>query len=113
MTQVTFDDGDVEDMDFRELLACRASRPIRPNPVRGRQLCALELFSGCGIVTQAFADLRWRVKSIDNALSSYATTIADIMHLNFDEHVGMVPDFIWASPPCFTYSLMAGKLPCY
>lgn len=98
-------------MDFNELLFWRASRPTRP-PVRGRQLCALELFSGCSIVTQAFADRRWRVKSIDNSMLSNATTIADIMQLNFDEDVGMVPDFIWASPPCFTYSLLAGKCPC-
>jgi hypothetical protein len=94
-------------MDLTELKLWRASRPTRP-PV-GRQLCALELFSGEGIVTQAFADRRWRVRSIDNSMSSNATTIADVMQLNFDKDVGMMPDFIWASPPCFTYSLLAGK----
>ncbi|CAB9507585.1 expressed unknown protein [Seminavis robusta] len=108
MWQVTFTDGDVEDMDFLALLEHRASRPIRPHPVRGRMLCALELFSGEGIVTQAFADRRWRVKSIDNSYKSYATNMVDIMDLDFDKHLGMVPDFIWASPPCTTYSLMAG-----
>jgi hypothetical protein len=96
-------------MDFTELRLWRASRPTGPHPTRGRQLCALELFSGCSIVTQAFADRRWRVRSIDNSVFSNATTIADIMRLNYDEHVGMVPDFIWASPPCFTYSHLAGK----
>jgi site-specific DNA-cytosine methylase len=96
-----------DDMDYIELKLWRANRPTHP-PV-GRQLCALELFSGQGSVTQAFADHRWRVKSIDNSMSSNATTIADIMQLDFDKDVGMVPDFIWASPPCFTYSHLAGK----
>ena len=90
---------------FRELLACHASRLIQPDLVGGQQLCALEV--------QQMWYLWWRVESINNTLSSFATTIADIMHLNFDEHVGMVPEFIWASPPCFMYSLMADKRCCW
>jgi hypothetical protein len=107
-----YDDGDTHDMDFMELLFWRASRPTRP-PVRGRQLCALELFSGESMVTEAFADRRWRVKRIDISNWSNATSIADIMQLDFDEDVGMGPDFIWASPPCFTYPLPAGKSPIF
>ena len=44
--EVTFDDGDVDDMDWNELFRCRADRPLRLAPCRGRQLQSLELFSG-------------------------------------------------------------------
>lgn len=124
--EVTFDDGDAEDMDWYELIACRADRSVRPNPVRGRQLAALELFSGCSIVSQEFAERKWKVKSFDNSPSSYATNKVSVMDLQRpsdasttdqispeDACFGLgtafgVPDFIWASPPCFTYSLLAG-----
>lgn len=107
--EVTFEDGATEDLDFNELVKWRANRPMKPHPVRGRQLCALELFSGCGIVTQEFATRNWMVKSIDNSIRSHATNLVDIMALKYDEHLGMVPDFIWASPECITYSLLAGE----
>lgn len=108
---VLFDDGDYEDMDYMELFQCRASRPLRLNPVRGRQLCSLELFSGCGIISQEFAERKWKVRSIDNDPRSYATDKVDIMKMTF-ENIGMVPDFIWASPPCFTYSNMVSVFTC-
>jgi hypothetical protein len=98
-----------EQWDWEELLDNRASRPLHPHPATGRSMCFLELFSGCGIVTQKFADRDWRVKSIDNAVHSSAIHLVDIMNLNYDEHLGMLPDCIWASPPCFTYSNLTGK----
>eukprot|EP00977_Amphora_coffeiformis_P011157 scaffold2667_cov237-Amphora_coffeaeformis.AAC.6 len=107
MWEVTFDDGEKEDMDFEELMACWAGRSTRTNPIRGRQLCFLELFSGCGAVTQEFAERKWRVRSIDNDDRSFATDRVDIMKLQYLD-MGMVPDVIWASPPCFTYSNLAG-----
>lgn len=106
------DDGDTEDMDFFELQRHYAGRPIRSHPVRGRELCALELFCGCNIVSQEFAEHKWRVRSIDNCPKSYATDQVDIMKLKYED-IGFVPDFIWASPPCFTYSNMAGKQHSY
>lgn len=108
MWEVTFDDGEVEDMDFNELMMHDANRPTRTHPVRGRQLCALELFSGCGMLTQEFANRKWRVRSFDNSPTSYATDKSDIMKMRFED-LGKVPDFMWASPPCFTYSPLAGK----
>ena len=107
MWEVTYDDGDKEDLDFFELMASWAGRSIRTNPARGRQLCFLELFSGCGAVTQEFAERKWRVRSIDNDERSCSTDKVDIMKLEYLD-IGMVPDVIWASPPCFTYSLLAG-----
>lgn len=83
MWEVTWDgpDGTKDDLDFQELLECRASRPTRTHPIRGRQLFSLELFSGCGVVTQHFAERKWRVRSIDNSPTSYATDTVDIMGL--------------------------------
>jgi hypothetical protein len=122
--EVTFDDGSEEDMTWSELLHSRASRPTRINPVRGRQLAMLELFSGCGMVSQEFAELKWRVRSVDSSWDSYATDKVSIMDINvpgMDEACPrsgkkddiyelldhFVPDFTWASPPCFTYSVLA------
>jgi hypothetical protein len=134
MWEVTFDDdGDVEHMDFQQLLECRASRPMRHHPVRGRQvsftrvlfvtlstvkslnfvfvfgkLTFLELFSGCGVVTQEFCDRRWRVRSVDNDPTTFPTDRVDFTKLTFDSVGPTLPDCIWMSPPCFTYSNMAG-----
>jgi site-specific DNA-cytosine methylase len=96
-------------MDWEELPRCRADRPVRTHPVRGRPLQCLELFSGCGVVTQEFADRKWTVRSVDTDRSSNATDKVSVMDLDVEfRSIGFVPDFIWASPPCFTYSNMAG-----
>jgi hypothetical protein len=46
MWEVTFDDGDIDDMDWNDLFRCRADRPTRTAPCRGRRLQSLELFCG-------------------------------------------------------------------
>jgi hypothetical protein len=97
----------MEYMTFSELLACDANRPIRSAPSCGRELCALELFCGCGVVSQEFARLNFRVRSVDNSPKSYATDKVDIMKITYD-NIGFVPDFIWASPPCQCYSNLGG-----
>lgn len=104
---VRWDQGGEDDMTFIELQECFACRPRRSHPARGRELYALELFSGCSIVSQEFARMRFRVRSIDIDLSSNASDKVDIMKLTFD-NIGNVPDVIWASPPCRTYSNLAG-----
>jgi hypothetical protein len=127
--EVTFEDGEGasrEDMTWSELLLSRANRSSRFDPVLGRQLVMLELFSGCGMVSQEFAELKWKVRSVDSSFDSYATDKVSIMDIPvpgiddtytksgkgldslFDLLEHFVPDFIWASPPCFTYSLLAG-----
>ena len=107
MWEVIDQDGSVDDMDWYELLQVRADRPTRTHPFRGRQLNCLELFSGCGMISQEFAERKWRVRSVDNSLRSHATDRLDVMKFELKD-IGFVPDFIWASPPCFTYSIMAG-----
>jgi len=101
--EVEFVEGDKEDWTFDELRQYRASRPIRTHPVRGRQLCALELFCGCGVMTQAFCEKKWQVRSLDNNPKSAATDIVSIMNLKW-ENIGVVPDYMHASPPCHTFS---------
>lgn len=64
------------------------------------------------MLTQAFADLKWRVTSIDVDARSNATIKISIMAINpgkIYQTIDCVPDFIWASPPCQTYSKAAGK----
>ena len=105
--EVTFEDGDVDDMTWDELFQCRADRPLRTVPSRGRQLQMVELFSGRGVVSQEFCERRWMVESYDNNEWSNATEKEDILKVSV-ENMHFVPDFVWASPPCHTYSLMAG-----
>lgn len=109
MWTVTFDDQSTkEEYDWFELLRCRASRPIiNFESCRGRPLNALELFCGEGIVTQEFCERKFNVKSIDINSDSYATNVLDIRTARYKD-IGFVPDFIWASPPCTTFSNLAG-----
>lgn len=58
--KVEYEDGDQEDMELDELLRVRIGRPRLPAPVRGRAFQMLELFSGRGIVTQAFFARQWK-----------------------------------------------------
>jgi hypothetical protein len=103
--EVTYEDGRQDDLNWKELLMARADRPLRSRPVRGRPLYCLELFSGCGsIMSTEFAERGWITRSIDiDGLSKNAMDKDDIVGLELTD-VGFVPDFIWASLPCFTSS---------
>lgn len=108
MWTVTFDDKETEDYDWHELFRYRASRPIKKfEDCRGRTLNALELFCGEGIVTQEFCERKFNVKSIDIEPDSYAMMVLDIRKIKYED-IGFVPDFIWASPPCTTFTNLAG-----
>lgn len=68
----------------------------------------LDLFSGTGSATQAFADAGHKVVSVELDPSFDATIHADINKVYpFDlMHYGPF-DFAWASPPCTTFSVAA------
>lgn len=105
---MTYNDGDKEDYTYDELFRIRAHRPTRPMNPHARQFCALELFCGCAAVSHEFLDRKWRVRCLDNDMEhSNATDVVDVMKVQYD-NIGFVPDFIWCSPPCFTYSNLAG-----
>lgn len=106
--EVTFEGGIVDDMTWDELFQCRIDRPKNPAPCRGRQLYCLEMFAGHAIVSQEFREKKWKVASIDNSPSSNATITKDILAFDPARDLGFVPDFIWASPPCETYSRLSG-----
>jgi site-specific DNA-cytosine methylase len=58
-------------------------------------------------VTHHFWKLGFKVQSIDNDPFSNSTMKADILSVEPTD-LKVVPDVIWASPPCQTYSNMAG-----
>jgi len=74
-----------------------------------RELRMLELFAGDAVISEAFHRYSsfWRTRSIDNNPASRATDKIDFMKLKWS-NIGTVPDFVWISPPSFTYSFLAG-----
>jgi len=105
---VRYTDNDEETMSYDDLMRWRADRPHVLATCRGRPLQMLELFCGSAVVTQEFAQLKWKTESIDISEESNATTIVDILELAFGD-LRFVPDFIWASLPCETYSCAPGN----
>ena len=68
----------------------------------------LELFKGTGSAGKSFkkiTDGRGRIISVDNEAKYYPDVLTDI--LNFDYTKIPTPDFIWASPPCSSFTNMA------
>jgi len=106
--RVKFDDGEEEDLEWDEIVQCRCERTRIPASCRGRPLQCLELFCGQGIVAQEFSERKWKTASIDILQESNATIKVNILDLKESE-LPFVPDFIWASPPCKTYSCLAGS----
>lgn len=66
-----------------------------------------DLFSGTGSSTQAFVDEGHKVITFELDPSFTATENVDILHLTSDYLLKTYgrPDFIWASPPCTTFSV--------
>tara|TARA_Y100000593_G_C4193444_1_gene278124 strand:+ start:199 stop:810 length:612 start_codon:yes stop_codon:yes gene_type:complete len=62
----------------------------------------LELFKGTGSVGKVFKKKGWKVISVDNVEKFKPSILADI--LKWDYKNIPTPDFIWASPPCNTFS---------
>jgi hypothetical protein len=107
--QVAYEDGDFEELDYDEVLRYRICTPdpARSN-IRGRALQALELFCGSAVVSQEFRQRHWNVIALDADICSNATLVQDIVQTEPSD-LEFVPDVIWASPPCHTYSCAAGS----
>jgi len=65
----------------------------------------IELFSGTGSVGKVARRRGWKVISVDNDPAHQPTYVADVLRLPYKTLP--VPDFVWASPPCTTYSYAA------
>lgn len=63
----------------------------------------IELFSGTGSVGRQAKKRGWDVISVDMDPKAEATITSDILKLDYKRLP--VPDVVWASPPCQTYSL--------
>lgn len=71
-------------------------------------MIVLDLFSGTGSSTQAFADRGHKVVRVELDPQHEAELHADVFDVNpwkIIELCGGNPDFIWASPPCTTFSV--------
>jgi hypothetical protein len=66
-----------------------------------------DFFSGTGSSTQAFKNAGHTVISFELDTYFEATYHGDVMSLNAAELVSLYgqPDFVWASPPCTTFSV--------
>jgi site-specific DNA-cytosine methylase len=64
----------------------------------------LELFSGTGSVSKVAKSLKYNVISVDINPKSKPDILTDILNLDYKRL--RIPDFIWASPPCNTFSYM-------
>jgi hypothetical protein len=73
----------------------------------------LELFKGTGSVGKVAKRMGMEVMSVD-LLAKYEPDItADILEWDykaFQKETGFIPDLLWASPPCNTFSTLAYQL---
>lgn len=72
-----------------------------------RQMIVFDFFSGTGSATQAFKDAGHTVISFELNGNFIATEHVNVMELTAEyllEKYGQ-PDFIWASPPCTSFSV--------
>lgn len=62
-------------------------------------------------MTQKFQENGWIVRSIDS-VSESAIHLVDFMKIDFEKHIGLIPDCLVLAPPCTTFSNLAGKCHC-
>ena len=73
----------------------------------------LELFKGTGSVSKVAKKLTYEIVSLDFDpiyTPDIETDILDWNYKKFYKDTKFVPDFIWASPPCNTFSILAYPL---
>ena len=66
----------------------------------------LELYAGSRSVGNVADNMSWQVCSVDNIAFDKINIICDIEFLNIKD-IPFIPDVIWASPPCTSYSIAA------
>ncbi|GKY91990.1 hypothetical protein MPSEU_000170600 [Mayamaea pseudoterrestris] len=111
LCQVTYDDGDNEEYEGSELLRlCQPCNRMQWN-MNGRLRRAVELFCGRGRVADQLIQAGFdRVISVDNDRFSQATHRINVHTLTYqyiENELGDVPDAIFGSPPCTTFTCLA------
>ena len=72
-----------------------------------KKLRVLELFSGTGSVGRAFEARGWEVVSVDITDRFLKPThLANILEWDYKQYPSDHFDFVWASPPCATFSCL-------
>ena len=70
----------------------------------------LDLFAGTGSSTQAFVDRGWVRCRVELDPQHEAEVTGNVASLDVEEVLDVLggrPDFVWASPPCTSFSLMS------
>lgn len=73
----------------------------------------LELFKGTGSVGKVASKMGYSIKSLDCEAKYKPDILTDILKWDYKKWSNdnkFIPDFIWASPPCNTYSPLAYPL---
>ena len=79
----------------------------------GKKIKALELFKGSGSFGKVVRRIGWSVVSVDLDPIYTPDIETDILEWDyklFSKRTGFIPDYIWASPPCNTYSTLSYPL---
>ena len=80
-------------------------KPSTPDVQPKKTKRVLELFRGTGSVGKVFKKEGWEVVSVDiSADNGKPTHLADILLWDYKQYAVGEFDFIWASPPCNTFS---------
>ena len=100
------EDEDDDDDDYFEKFAAKGNG-------LGRKLKLLELFKGTGSVGKAAKRKGMEVKSLDFLEKYKPDILADMLtwdYKKWSQENSFIPDLIWASPPCNTFSPLAYPL---
>ena len=89
-------------------------RTWKTQEVRGKQLLALDLFSGTGSVKKALEKRGWKTYSVDIEKRFHPDVVADILSWDYCQQFPRSTftfDIIASSPPCTEYSSAMTRRP--
>lgn len=84
-------------------------RNVKIKNKKQKKFLLLELFKGTGSVGKTAKKLNLNVISLDNEAIFKPDILTDILDWNY-KNVDFIPNIIWASPPCNTFSPLSYPL---